>query len=44
MFSWLLFLPRMFRYFGMFQMFIGAVRPFWPYLSRFWQRSDAAAA
>ncbi|MDQ0188440.1 hypothetical protein J2S03_000244 [Alicyclobacillus cycloheptanicus] len=39
----LMFLPRLFRYFGMFQTFIGFVRPIWPHLSRFWQRQPAAA-
>ncbi len=38
MINMLMFLPRLFRYFGMFQTFIGVVRPMWPNLSRFWQR------
>ncbi|EPZ48903.1 hypothetical protein [Alicyclobacillus acidoterrestris] len=37
----LLFLPQLFRFFGMFQTFIGVVRPAWPFLSRFWQRTPA---
>ncbi|QQE76908.1 hypothetical protein [Alicyclobacillus sp. SO9] len=34
----LMFLPRLFRYFGMFQTFIGVVRPIWPHLAQIWQR------
>lgn len=39
----LMFLPRLFRYFGMFQSFIGVVRPFWPRISRIWKRQPAVA-
>lgn len=39
----LMFLPRLFRYFGMFQSVIGFVRPFWPHIARFWQRGSAPA-
>jgi hypothetical protein len=41
MLSMLMFLPRLFRYFGMFQTFIGFVRPVWPHLSRLWQGNKA---
>ncbi|WP_277990947.1 MULTISPECIES: hypothetical protein [Alicyclobacillus] len=44
MLSILAFLPRVFRYFGMFQMFFGFVRPFWPMISRVWRRPAVAAA
>lgn len=44
MVSLLMFLPRLFQYFGMFQSFIGVVRPVWPYLSRFWNRKPRVAA
>jgi hypothetical protein len=37
-FNVLLFLPRLFQYFGMFQTFIGVIRPFWPHMARLWQR------
>ncbi|EJY56404.1 hypothetical protein URH17368_0929 [Alicyclobacillus hesperidum URH17-3-68] len=43
MLSMLMFLPRLFRYFGMFQTFVGIVRPVWPFLSRFWSRQPATA-
>lgn len=39
----LMFLPRLFRYFGMFQTFLGVVRPIWPHVARFWQRPAVAA-
>lgn len=38
MLNMLLFLPRIFRYFGMFQTAIGVLRPMWPHLSRIWGR------
>ncbi|WP_169787882.1 hypothetical protein [Alicyclobacillus ferrooxydans] len=44
MLSVLLFLPRLFRYFGMFQTFIGFVRPVWPHLARLWQRPQVSGA
>ncbi len=37
-------LPRLLRYFGMFQVFFGVVRPLWPYVSRLWQRRSGAPA
>ncbi len=40
----LLFLPRLFRYFGMFQTFITVIRPFWPRLARLWQRPQPTVA
>lgn len=44
MLSMLMFLPRLFQYFGMFQSFIGFVRPVLPFLSRMWSRTPARAA
>jgi hypothetical protein len=44
MLSALLFLPRLFRYFGIFQTFIGVVRPLWPHLTRMWQRTPIRSA
>ncbi|WAH44356.1 hypothetical protein NZD89_13765 [Alicyclobacillus fastidiosus] len=44
MVSLLMFLPQLFRYFGMFQSFMGFVRPAWPFLSRIWRRTPAVAA
>lgn len=44
MMSVLLFLPRLFRYFGMFQTVLGFVRPLWPQLSRIWRRPLPSAA
>ncbi len=41
MVSILMFLPRLFRYFGMFQTFYSVVRPIWPFVSRLWQRVPA---
>ncbi len=40
----LLFLPRLFRYFGMFQMFMSVVRPWWPRIARLWQRQQPRTA
>jgi hypothetical protein len=40
----LMFLPRLFRYFGMFQTFVSVIRPFWPRLAQFWQRPRPSAA
>jgi hypothetical protein len=44
MLSALLFLPRLFRYFGLFQTFIGVVRPLWPHVTRMWQRTPVRGA
>jgi len=41
--SLLLFLPRMFQFFGYFQQFFGFVRPIWPMLSSFFSRRHVAA-
>lgn len=43
MLSILMFLPRLFRYFGMFQSVVGFIRPVWPRLSRLWGRNHVNA-
>ncbi|MDP9728682.1 hypothetical protein ACOJUR_10010 [Alicyclobacillus tolerans] len=43
MISMLMFLPRLFRYFGMFQSFMGFVRPLFPQMKRILRPSSAAA-
>jgi hypothetical protein len=41
--SLLLFLPRLFQFFGVFRNFVGFVQPMWPFVRQFFGRRPAVA-